>query len=155
MLCSSSQFTPARRNFTLFSSFLLILNVIQGQSNGGYQRENLWILSNLKYNISNCLRFGIPASVLAMPIVQSKRLMTETSILTILFPLRVSHKLVVKTGVFLLILMEPCQLAPSKNFMHYFRFHTSYDLIHKQSKVLWEEAIPLCCTVSLLTLTED
>jgi len=90
-----------------------------------------------------------------MSIVQSKRLMTETFILTTLFPLGVSHKLVVKNGVFPLILMELCQLAPPKNFMPYLRFHTSYYLIHKNTKTLWEEAMPFCCTVSLLPLTED
>lgn len=81
--------------------------------------------------------------------------MTETFILTILFPLGASHKLVVKPGVFPLILMELCQLAAPKNFMPYLKFHTSYDLIHKQNKTLWEEAMPLCCILSLLTLTED
>lgn len=65
--------------------------------------------------------------------------MTETFILTILFPVGVSHKLVVKTGVLPLILMELCQLAPPKNFMPYVKFHTSYDLIHKQSETLWED----------------
>lgn len=90
-----------------------------------------------------------------MSIVHSKRLMTETFISAILFPFGVSHKLVRKTGVFPLTLMELFQLAPSKNVMPYLRFHTSYDLIHYESKTLWEEAMPLCSPVSLLTLTED
>lgn len=87
-----------------------------------------------------------------MSIAHSK---TEICISTILFPLGVSHKLVVKTGVFPLILMELFQLAPSKKFMPYLRCHTSYDLIHCESITLWEEAMTLCSTASLLTLTED